>query len=310
MWWQPSIGSGSLIDFIRRSKSTCEWNKRHTDKAHTLPWMTQLLSSGPATCIQLYTLMHKLRNRTCSAHWLQPMCGLHPSLHICFSVLSVYLESNSFISLWILIYSSLEVAPFDGKATDLFAGQHLKYLSPKTGVWVVLSAVFVISAWVRVDQEIREGVNSPSNQLLFNINKLLKLRGAWAFFFTGQCQDHQKPGILIGKMPETPVLAVWNAIQALPSSNLVMYFCMRPFRFQKCSQNREWKYEHCWLSVLDIRCEAGNLTYKGPVSICVSQSCSAPVVLLVRRVWLWTRGCRTSVTFSITPQLSLSQLLP
>lgn len=61
------------------------------------------------------------------------MCGLHPSLHMCFSVLLVYLESNSFISLWLLIYAPLGVPPFDGKPTDLFAGQHLKSLSAESG---------------------------------------------------------------------------------------------------------------------------------------------------------------------------------
>lgn len=42
-------------------------------------------------------------------------------------------------------------------------------------------------------------------------------------------------------MPETPVLAVWNAIQALHSGDLVMYFFMRSFRIQQCSWNRKWK---------------------------------------------------------------------
>ena len=36
-------------------------------------------------------------------------------------------------NLWILIHLSLGVPPFDGKAIDLFAGEHLKYLSAKSG---------------------------------------------------------------------------------------------------------------------------------------------------------------------------------
>lgn len=43
----PSAGSGRLADFIARPKSMCEWNKRRTDKVHTLPCVTQPLSPGP-----------------------------------------------------------------------------------------------------------------------------------------------------------------------------------------------------------------------------------------------------------------------
>lgn len=46
MWMQPCIRSGSLSEFTRGLNSSGEWNKSSPDKAHTLPWMSQTLSSG------------------------------------------------------------------------------------------------------------------------------------------------------------------------------------------------------------------------------------------------------------------------
>lgn len=47
---------------------------------------------------------------------------------------------QSFIILWLMIYTPLNVPHVDGKPANLFGGQHLKSLSG-----VVLSAVFLIS---------------------------------------------------------------------------------------------------------------------------------------------------------------------
>lgn len=63
---------------------------------------------------------------------------------------------------------------------------------------------------------------------------------------------------------------------------------------------------------LSISCKPGNQTYKEPVSICVSQSCWVPVVQPVSGVGSEPEAwqSQTSVTFSIKPQLSFSQLFP
>lgn len=112
----------------------CEWNKRHTDKAHTLPWMTQSLSSCPATCTQSHTRTNGetgLVQLTDSSSSVD--CILH---YTCvFSVLSSVPREQCFHNpvATDLYLTPLEVPSFDGKLADLLGGQHLKSLSTEPG---------------------------------------------------------------------------------------------------------------------------------------------------------------------------------
>lgn len=119
MFLLPHTPLGSLVDFIRHPE-ICDWNKRHSDKGHILPWMT----------LSVFRYSQKWGNRTRSAHSAAHLWTAYFFTHM-LSLLQACLESNAFSTLQVLIYVS-PLPPsyfFFFLMANLLGGQHLKSLS-------------------------------------------------------------------------------------------------------------------------------------------------------------------------------------
>lgn len=115
-------------------------------------------------------------------------------------------------------------------------------------------------------------------------------------------------------MPGTPVLAVWNTTPTLHREKGLMYVLMiYPLGFKHAGRTEQANVGWGLQMLYELRTNVPETRHiRSRFSICVSQSCGAPVEQPVSRVGSEAAAgeSRTSMTFSITPQLSYSQLLP
>lgn len=209
MWLLPSTRSGSLADFIVASKSMCEWNKRHSDQAHTLPWMTQSMTSGHATCTHSYLKTDEWGTRSVQLN--DCSSSVDSILHYTFA----HLERN----LWPSPSGFWFIPKCLPLVVDLLGGHHLISLSEELGS--LGPAVFQISL-MRETETGSQGEGQTPRAISFFVRLIgWNFKCSLTLSSIGWHQDHRKPGILIGQMPETPVLAVWNTIQGLHSAGNV-----------------------------------------------------------------------------------------
>lgn len=96
-------------------------------------------------------------------------------------------------------------------------------------------------------------------------------------------KDHRKPGIVIGQMPETPVLVIGKAARQEPDDVSLRDTGMRPEQRMKTDQKR-WIF--CAPNITSRGCK--NRTCEELVPNCVGQLSTSGAAC--ERGWLRTRG--------------------